>query len=309
MDAIKIAAPCKINLHLNVGSKGDDGYHHLESIFLPLSLCDILRLEPLESADSNAEKPALFLDCDYTFPAAHKITENSVARAVQLFRAQTGLNFGVKIKRTKNIPLGSGLGGGSTDAAATLNALNTMSGFPLDGAALHRCAAQLGSDVPFFMEHGAALVRGRGEQVERFAVTRPFSVILIYPGFHSATAAAYSLVDQYQTRYADQAADHSTPPLETLAAALNDGNTKLFHNDFLDAFLALSPKNEQDSYRSMIDLLRVNGAEFAGLSGSGSCCFGLFFNKAAAQNAEHKVAQRWDFVRLTGLFDQNAGQV
>ena len=289
-----IEAPGKINLHLRIGEKQPDGYHALESIFVPLALGDTLRFERTEKGDchllTNWEVPE-----ETILP-----TENLVVRAVSLFRERTGFNPGLRIRLDKRIPTGAGLGGGSSDAASTLLAMNLLSGSALSLKELREMAVLLGSDVPFFLSGGAAFVSGRGEITEAVNTPQGLWVVLVKPPFSSDTAKAYSLLDQARKRgelsgktFSKKEPAKQKLPKEALIRALEeDPCTWPFHNDFLAVFLDPDRSTEGEYgektgvYRIILEKLREEGACFAGLSGSGSCCFGIFRTVEAAKKAE-----------------------
>jgi 4-diphosphocytidyl-2C-methyl-D-erythritol kinase len=183
--ALDIDAPAKVNLTLHVGERRADGYHRLISLFQMISLYDRIRIRSLKTDDSYR------LEGDCGVPAE----ENIITRAVELFRRRTGLRRGVRIQVEKNIPLGGGLGGGSSDAAAVLVGLNQLFAGGLDDGGLCSLAAELGSDIPFFLGKAAALVSGRGEIVEPLTPRRDYALVLVYPGFPVDTREAYLWLD------------------------------------------------------------------------------------------------------------------
>jgi len=268
---LTVAAPAKVNLHLAVLDKRPDGFHNLESIFLAVDFGDTLHFEPISG------KKALELTMEGPAAAGFDIPveKNIVFKALSLFMGKTGFDRGLKIRVEKRIPLGGGLGGGSSDAAAALLALNKLAGFPLDRGQLLEMAAVLGSDVPFFVyETGAARVTGRGECIQPLETRRLF-LVLVNPGFPSDTAAAFRLLDEYR---------ESNPNLTTQRRA--DGYSHFpskwsFSNDFLPVF----KEPEKSLYNGIISRLRELGAEFASLSGAGSTCFGVFKEKPLAEKA------------------------
>ena len=172
-----IEAPAKINLHLRIGAKRPDGYHDLESLFVPLAFGDTLRFEAASTAFD---------------PVNH---DDLIWKAVSLFRERSGLSFGLAIEVEKRIPLGAGLGGGSSDAASTLIALNFLAGGIFSMKELGEMAALLGSDVPFFLYGGAAFVSGRGEIIKPVKTPEDLWVVLLKPPFSSNTADAYEMLD------------------------------------------------------------------------------------------------------------------
>lgn len=282
------AAPCKINLHLAVFDRRADSFHDLESLFQALSFGDELWFESLK------ERSVCELRMDGSVPPE----QNSIVKAVTLFRSVTGFDGGLRITVDKRIPMGAGLGGGSSDAAATLAALDSIAGTALPKAALHDMACRLGSDVPFFLSAATALVGGRGDRIRPVRGPADLSVVLVNPGFHSDTAAAFRVLDRARE-------GGLVPPCSPLGESVlldalgsHPGGWPFF-NDFLPAFLALLPEEEASAYRGMLADLRRRGADFAGLSGSGSTCFGVFADPKAAERAVSPLSEAWNRVHLT----------
>ncbi|BBI16513.1 4-(cytidine 5'-diphospho)-2-C-methyl-D-erythritol kinase [Neochlamydia sp. S13] len=151
---LTLLAPAKINLFLRVLNRRSDGYHNLASLIQTINLHDTLHFA-LGSQD--------VLMCEH--PSLPKDSSNLITAATHLFRKKTGLNFGLKVVLEKNIPMQSGLGGGSSNAATTLWALNQLHGFPVPLEQLIEWSSEIGSDVPFFLSQGTAYCTGRGEVV------------------------------------------------------------------------------------------------------------------------------------------------
>jgi len=279
-----IEAPCKINLHLGIGKKRNDGFHSIESIFTTLAFSDTLRLE-YGGLDGEVR-----LITNWETQAEEIPDEkNLIYRAISLFREQTGLKKGLIVRLDKHIPLGSGLGGGSSDAAATLLALNLLSGaaFPMQN--LSEMALVLGSDVPFFLTGGAAFVSGRGETVEPIKSPGRLWVVLVKPPLKSDTATAYSSLDRL--RKEGNIEEKRPIPREILLRALEDDSEKWpFFNDFLPVFLC-QDSGKALTYSGILESLRSSGASFTSLSGSGSCCFGIFRSKKAAEKAAERLKE------------------
>ncbi|MDR3324860.1 MAG: 4-(cytidine 5'-diphospho)-2-C-methyl-D-erythritol kinase [Spirochaetaceae bacterium] len=285
-----IEAPCKINLHLAVGAKRGDGFHDIDSIFLALNLCDALSFEFERGALSRPPRraPTCAIQMDNS-PLPPELAspldnlpseKNLVCKAVRLFwqKAPVPPPPLLKITVKKRIPSGAGLGGGSSDAAAALAALNEMTGRPLSPDALRDAAAELGSDVPFFLERGAAIVTGRGEKITPIPAPECFAV-LINPLFASNTARAFRLLDASRR------------------AGVRAQTEEAWRNDFLPVFLAHGTGKEKAAYRAMICDLTAAGADIASLSGSGSTCFGLFPTKPAARAAARALQKKWPWTR------------
>lgn len=294
MEELTVKAPAKINLHLKVKNRRPDGFHELESIFLALDLGDTLHLK--EKPLKGGQKGALEIDMDAPegWNLAIPMEKNIIFKAVCLFRERTGYGQGLKIRVEKRIPLGAGLGGGSSDAASTLLALNLLAGnaspdgkCPLDGDSLAEMAVLLGSDVPFFVKKcPCAWVSGRGEIIQPIAAPGNFWIVLVNPGFASDTAQAYRLLDEYRDAHQiNPCALHSLTPPCAPHSLLPTPNNWHFENDFLQVF-------EGAGYQEILHQLREQGADFANLSGSGSTCFGIFLDKKKAKSAVTTLSEK-----------------
>ena len=180
MAMIETLAPAKINLTLRVLGKRADGFHEIETLIVPLGLADRLTIEEADGWSFSCDDP--------TVPEGE---ENLVVRAARLFFAETGVKESVRMRLTKTIPHGAGLGGGSSDAAAALRILDGFYGSRLGRERMMQMAAELGSDVPVFVDGGAAWCRGRGEIVERADFTARVPVLLLKPEFGVPTPWAY----------------------------------------------------------------------------------------------------------------------
>jgi 4-diphosphocytidyl-2-C-methyl-D-erythritol kinase len=180
---MQLHAPAKINLSFEIKGRRTDGFHEIETLMTPLSLSDRLTIERGESTGS------IQFSCDD--PSVPHGGENLVVRAARLFQQATKIETGIEIALEKNIPHGAGLGGGSSDAATTLLGLNELFKTGLDQKTLIDLAAQIGSDVPFFILGSAAICRGRGEVVERAKLPASFKLLLVKPDFGVPTPWAY----------------------------------------------------------------------------------------------------------------------
>ncbi len=279
---IVVAAPCKINTHLRILDRRPDGFHDIESVFQALSFGDELRFVSLKER----------FVCDVRMDGPVPPERNIVHKAVSAFRRISGFDGGIRIEVKKRIPFGAGLGGGSSDAAAALLGLNLFCGSPLGAGALGTLAAELGSDVPFFLRGGTALVTGRGEVVEPIGAYLDYAVVLAHPGFQSETAAAYRSLDKARASGSASVAAR-IPLLELRQAVLSRPGKWPFYNDFLPVLNHASPQ-----YGALLHDLRSAGACFAGLSGSGSVCFGVFQDETEAEKAKSGLVSRWPFVEI-----------
>ncbi len=280
-----IEAPCKINLHLRILGKRSDGYHDLESIFMALSFGDTLGFTVFDTHDGS---------CNIQMDGAVPPEKNLIHKAVAVFREYTGFSKSVSVQVGKRIPLGAGLGGGSSDAASTLIALNTLGNSKLNHAELHHLALKLGSDVPFFLNSGTAFVSGRGEKIDPVETPGSLWIVLVNPGFFSSTAGAFRLLDEYGTPGSGPAVSKQRL-IDALAA---DPSEWPYKNDFLPLFLSYGKDSEKESYRGIFQTFRTAGALFAGLSGSGSTCFGVFKDQGVAGKAVEVFHSAGSFSKL-----------
>ncbi|HEY2574292.1 MAG TPA: 4-(cytidine 5'-diphospho)-2-C-methyl-D-erythritol kinase [Verrucomicrobiaceae bacterium] len=177
-----LTAPAKINLHLRILGRRDDGFHELETRICPISLADKIRLE------TRTDGKVKLTCADPTVPADES---NLALRALRAFEAATGIRRGWNIDLQKTIPSGAGLGGGSSDAAAVLRGLNESCDHSLPAEVLYGLAAGLGSDVPFFLHGKTCDARGRGEAVIPVAFPWQLPVVLVKPRFGISTPWAY----------------------------------------------------------------------------------------------------------------------
>jgi 4-diphosphocytidyl-2-C-methyl-D-erythritol kinase len=179
---MQVSAPAKVNLSLKIVGKRVDGFHEIETFIAPVSLADSLTIE----------KQGRWIDFRCDDPSIPGGEENLVVRAAKAFFEATKLKGGAAIDLQKKIPHGAGLGGGSSDAASTLIALNKLFATNLPREALAELGVTIGSDVPFFIFGSAAMCRGRGELVAPQHLAESFSLLLLKPDFGVPTAQAYA---------------------------------------------------------------------------------------------------------------------
>jgi 4-diphosphocytidyl-2-C-methyl-D-erythritol kinase len=183
---VKQFAPAKINLYLHILGRRPDGFHELETLMAPISLGDTVDVDLIPSG----------IEFTCSDPGLSDAGENLATRAARLFLDEFGLATGARIHLEKNVPVGAGLGGGSSDAAAVLLALRRLSGVACSDERLAELAARLGSDVPFFIYQTAAVCRGRGEIVEPVKLAEGLQGLLVHPGFGVSTPWAYKTYAQ-----------------------------------------------------------------------------------------------------------------
>jgi 4-diphosphocytidyl-2-C-methyl-D-erythritol kinase len=182
MTDMQVLAPAKINLSLRVFGVREDGFHEIETLIAPISLCDEIAIE----------KQSRWIDFSCDDASLPPSDENLAVRAAKLFFANSKVSGGVSIALKKKIPHGAGLGGGSSDAAAVLLALNKLFEAPLSREQLIQLGSTVGSDIPFFLFQLAAVCKGRGEIVTALKIKEQMSILLLKPAFSVSTAWAYS---------------------------------------------------------------------------------------------------------------------
>jgi len=264
-----------VNFGLRVVGRRPDGYHELESLFLPLDLADELLLDVEEA---SATRVVLELAGDAAgVPAG---AENLAVRAGERFLEAAGLRRALRIRLAKRIPVAAGLGGGSSDAAAVLRGLAGLLPGAMDPAALVRVALGLGADVPFFLDPRPALVSGIGERCEPLRGPWPARVlVLAKPGGQLSTARVYRSFDS-------AARPAALPGLRPLVEAVRSAPTDrsalvaLLENDLEPAALSLCP-----AIAPLRERLREAGALALGMSGSGPTVFGVFEGEPEAASA------------------------
>ncbi|MGZ5538276.1 MAG: 4-(cytidine 5'-diphospho)-2-C-methyl-D-erythritol kinase [Chthoniobacterales bacterium] len=183
-NSMELHAPAKINLSFKILARRADGFHEIETLMAPVSLFDRLTIER-----GGLDEEVEFVCDDTSLPSN---ADNLVVRAAELFLRSTNTRTGLRIELQKNIPHGAGLGGGSSDAASVLLGLNELLATRLDEKKLAELAAEIGSDVPFFIYRSAAMCRGRGELVTPTSLPRKLSLLLLKPGFGVPTPWAYA---------------------------------------------------------------------------------------------------------------------
>ena len=262
---------CKINLLLNVVGQRADSFHELEMLMLPVPIFDRLDFELLSQG--------IELTCNQ--PGIPNDSSNLACLAAESFTAKAGVTGGVRIHLEKSIPAEGGLGGGSSNAAATLLALNELHDQPLDQGTLHDLAAELGSDVPFFMQSQAAVAKGRGEIIDPVAPLDALdgkSLLLVRPGFGVPTPWAYQGLAKFPRA-------KNRPLGQANELAKNLANSSL--TEVGDAFYNSLEAPVFDKF-PLLKLIKqyalANGAEAALLCGSGSTVFAICPEAETAQS-------------------------
>jgi 4-diphosphocytidyl-2-C-methyl-D-erythritol kinase len=266
--SLQVRCPAKVNLGLAVLGRRDDGYHDVETILAAISLGDNLTVR-------RADRLSLAVHGQPGVPTDRR---NLAWRAAEAFAAATGTPPAARIEISKHVPPGSGLGGGSSDAAGTLVALNRLHGDPLDRERLRGLAAGLGADVPFFLDGGIALAEGRGERLTRL-VHKKIHIVLAFPKAAVSTAWAYKQLS---------AEDFGKLPRGEIEGWLAGGDAPA---ELPNAFSAKIIRSFHEIGRTL-DALRDRGLKPVGLSGSGACCFGVALDEKEAFKLTRELESR-----------------
>jgi 4-diphosphocytidyl-2C-methyl-D-erythritol kinase len=277
---MRVLAPAKLNLHLRVGSPGASGYHPLMSWMCTIGLFDTLTIEPADTTDVSLTCSEPSLPCDQT----NLVMRAARAMQEQIARDHPGTALGARVHLHKRIACGAGLGGGSSDAACALLALNRLWKLNWPLGKLAGIAETLGSDVPFFLHGPSSLCTGRGEVVERIAPPRPRWAVLVLPGFALPTPAVYSKFDQLRLGGADAIAIR--PPFQRWAELPAAELLPVLVNDLEPAAFALCP--ELASLREIAE--RAIGRPVR-MTGSGSTLFSLFDDSSEAKQAAARIEE------------------
>ncbi len=298
MDRVTVFSPAKINLSLAITGRRADGFHELISVVARLGFGDTLHAERADSAAANGATATLVCDA----PGVPTDDSNLVLRAARLFADETGWRGGVRFTLKKHIPVGAGLGGGSSNAVAALRALEQLSGNALAPGRRLALAAALGSDCPLFWHEAPVVMRGRGERITplpaeaaRRLVGR--RVLVFKPDFGVETAWAYQALAARPEWYADAAAEEAR-----LAAWFADGRApaesllaNTLEHPVFTKWLALP---------ALLDQLRERHGVRARMSGSGSACFALLEEDVEEGELIATIRAAWGeaaFVQATTL--------
>lgn len=252
-----IKANCKINLGLRVVRKREDGYHELQTIMLPVvGLYDVVEVERTEGDEIIFSQQGIVVDCPPE--------RNLMVRAARLMQQRYGIG-GVSLKLDKRVPFGAGLGGGSSDATATIVAINEVYDLSLNKPTLSALAAELGSDTPFFVYNTPQLCTGRGEIMSPIELDLGgLWLVVVKPNEGVSTAEAYSGVKPAEP--ADRLTELITRPIDSWQG--------LIVNDFEPHIFSAHPRIAE-----LKDILVGSGALYASMSGSGSALFALYREK------------------------------
>jgi 4-diphosphocytidyl-2-C-methyl-D-erythritol kinase len=281
-DAVRVAAPAKLNLYLHVTGRRADGYHILDSLIAFAGLADAVTAAPAPPGEIKLEIDGPFADA-----ITARAEDNLVLRAARTLAAATGTKAGARLRLTKNIPVAAGLGGGSADAAAALRALARL--WRVDAAPrLDEIALALGADVPVCLASQPSFVTGIGEVVTPAPALPDAGLLLVNPGVAMETAAVFAAFDRMERQttggssFPDGPFAGSFDSVAALAAVLAPAR-----NDLTAAAQGLVPAIGE----VLAALAAADGCRLARMTGSGATCFGLFDDPGAAEAARRIVAR------------------
>lgn len=260
-------APAKLNLRLKVIGRRPDGYHELVSLMVPIDICDSLEFHVIPKGIELAWE-GLPVPVD---------EHNLVRKAAAAFFDRSGVSEGISVKVTKNIPISAGMGGGSSDAAATLLSLNHLWSGPLSAELLKELALRLGADVPFFLDPKPSIATGIGEVLESVEPWPEFWYLIVTPRFHVSTKWVYENLRLGLT----------SNEYDRIKARLGQENlviSQFLENDLESVTSAKFPILDRIK-KTLLDA----GAEGALMTGSGPSVFGVFDSKKRAEQAKEQI--------------------
>ncbi len=284
-------SPCKVNLLLNILGRRPDGFHELETVMYPI-------MGIHDELSFARQDQGIELTC--SDPALPTDRQNLVYRAAAQCLETAKIKSGVRIHLEKKIPLAAGLGGGSGNAAITLEGLNELFGQPLDRKKLSGLATSLGSDVPFFLQKMPALATGRGEKIvslDFFPALRSTAFFLVHPGFGISSAWAYQELQRFP-----QAVNGRSGRAQELIALLNTEDLKTAGTKFYNALEA--PALEKFPLLAIFqDFFREHGAAATLMSGSGSTTFAILQNLTAAERLRQEFRGKFGSSSWTAVIE------
>ncbi len=283
MTSLTLQAPAKVNLTLDILGARPDGYHEMEMVMQSVSLCDAVTLDLGVPGGIRAESGLHFLPKD---------KENLAVAAALAFREAAGQDWqDLRITIQKQIPVCAGTAGGSSDAAAVLRGLNTLTGAGFSPQELTRVGEAVGSDVPYCVLGGTALAQGRGEILTPLKPLPPCHIVLCKPAFSISTPALFREWDKQKRRL--------RPDTQGAMAALDQGDLVALGRRMFNVFEGVLPSQQRREIEGIKTALIQAGALGAAMSGSGPTVLGLFDREDLAQTAADRLKETYAEVFLT----------
>lgn len=272
-------AYAKLNISLDVSRPRPDGYHDMKMIMQSVSLCDDISI-------TLKDEPGIFAECNLRYIPGND--KNLAVKAAKLFFDAAGIEGGAVIRIKKNIPVGAGMAGGSTDAAAVLRALERHFGNPLGKERLLELAAATGSDVPFCLIGGTALAEGRGEVLTPLASMPECTILICKPNFSISTPELFAALDRVRLRM--------HPDTDGIINALNEGSLRQICMRMFNVFECIHDRRMKDAAEIKSRMLDA-GALGTVMTGTGSAVFGVFDQKEKAVEARPALEREYGFCR------------
>lgn len=281
MSPLVLFAPAKLNLFLAITGRRADGFHDLLSVVAPVAWGDTLRMEPASEFSLACDDPTVPVD-----------ETNLVLKAARVFCAATGWRGGARFLLEKRIPMGAGLGGGSSDGAVALRGLNELAGKPLPAASLEALAMQLGSDCALFLRDGPVVMRGRGERLELLPTEAAKRlggrrVLIFKPAFGVSTPWAYAQMASRAPQSYLPAEKAETKLAAWLGDATSDAEALLFNNMEEVAF------SKFVALPTLLKILRERFGLAPRMSGSGSACFAFLDERSPVAEIAAEIRSAW----------------
>ncbi|MDR1562457.1 MAG: 4-(cytidine 5'-diphospho)-2-C-methyl-D-erythritol kinase [Dysgonamonadaceae bacterium] len=260
----------KINLGLNVVERRTDGYHNIETVFMPIPLCDVLEVVPSENGKTTLIQTGINID--------GKNSDNLVMKAYNLLKKDFHLPS-ISIFLRKEIPSGAGLGGGSSDAAFMIKLLNDFANLGLSNETMEDYASQLGADCPFFIRNKPLFAEGIGNIFTPINISLAgYELVIVKPDVHVSTREAYAMIKPHTPEF---------PLKEVIRSRVEEWKYRLV-NDFEGTVFSIAPEighAKQEMYDA--------GAVYAAMSGSGSAVFGIFEKNHFLPVLKSTITGRW----------------
>ena len=276
MKSLHIRSFAKINISLNIVKKREDGFHELDSVMLPISLHDSLVVSKLNSAPDNYVTVDDFSIGTFSY--------NLATFSIEKLQSIYHFNDKFRILIHKVIPIQAGLGGGSSNAACTMKAVNTMLKLGATDEELIEISKTLGCDIPFFIKCKPARVQGVGEVLTPISIKNNYYVLLVKPDAGCSTKEVYAISDTM---------DLKTCNIENVIKALEEGDDDLLAESISNALQEPAIKNVP-AIQAIIDELRENGLKMVQVTGSGSAVFALSTNKQELKKVFKKLENRYE---------------
>lgn len=270
MAHIKVKSPAKINIGLNIIRRREDGFHDLETIFYPLNIFDEITFTKSDNFSFTSNDELL-----------NREPTNLIIKAKEELEKISGKMFNVKTELKKNIPIGAGLGGGSSNAAITLKTLNSFLKPELEHTYLSEIALKLGSDVPYFLNPFPAFAESRGEIITPVNLKIEKPILIVNPDIHISTKWAFSQIKPLQPKA-------SLKSLISFKEISIDDLKQIAVNDFEDVVFTEYPE-----IKNIKEVMIKSGAILSMMTGTGSTVFGIFENKKAAEEAAMKFPENY----------------